>query len=235
MTRPASDAPLRFDVDGIARSIDHSLLRPNMNRATLEQGCHDADRLGVASICILPYFVSRAAHLLESSSVIVSTTIGFPHGAETTESKVFEARDALDRGARELDFVVNLSRTLSGEYAEVEREIEQLLRVTHDAGARLKVIFENCYLEDHHKIELCHISSAVGVDWVKTSTGFGSGGATPDDVRLMREHCSSAVQVKASGGIGDLDAVIGYLTQGVTRIGTSKTQAILQQARARWP
>jgi deoxyribose-phosphate aldolase len=143
----------------IARALDHSLLRPNTERTALEAACHDAVRFGVASVCLLPYFVGDAVRLLGSSGVVTSTTVGFPHGAESTAGKLAEARAALDSGALELDAVVNISRTLSCEYAEVRTELEQLLRVTHDAGARLKVIFENCYLDHRHKIELCRICS----------------------------------------------------------------------------
>jgi deoxyribose-phosphate aldolase len=235
MTRAPGDAsPADFSAASIARRLDHSLLRPDLARATLEGGCREALHFGVASVCVLPYFVKEAARLLDSSGVVTSTTVGFPHGGESTIAKLAEARAALDSGAQELDAVVNISLTLSGEYAAVQKEIEQLLRVTHDAGGRLKVIFENCYLEDRHKIELCRLCSAAGVDWVKTSTGFGSGGATFADVRLMRDHVSSSVEVKASGGIGDLDSVIEYLKLGVTRIGTSRTRAILEVAEERF-
>ena len=188
----------------------------------------------MASVCILPYFVAEATRLLGSSPVLCTTTIGFPHGATDTRVKLTEAEIALDAGARELDCVVNLSRVLSGEFDPVAREIARLVELTHDAKARLKIIFENCFLLDEHKIELCRICGSLGVDWVKTSTGFGQGGATPDDVALMRRHSPRSVQVKASGGIGDLDTLIAYLKFGVTRVGTSRTAKILAQAKDRF-
>jgi deoxyribose-phosphate aldolase len=211
------------------------LLQPHLDRAALESGCVVAARHGVASVCLLPYFVADAFRMLSDSDVVVSTTIGFPHGVQPTPVKVLESRVALDAGAGELDAVLNTSQIRSGNLDSVRAEVDELVRLTHDAGARLKIIFENCYLADAQKVELCRICSAAGVDWVKTSTGFGSGGATPHDVELMRRNSAASVQVKASGGIADLDGLIAYLRLGATRIGTSRTEAILKQAANRFP
>ena len=149
-------------------------------------------------------------------------------------AKLSELSAALDAGAREIDVVVNLSLVASREFGLVEREVRELTGACHDRGARIKVIFETCTLELDQKIALCEICGAAGVDWVKTSTGFGSGGATPEDVRLLREHTPETVQVKASGGIRDLASVLMYRDLGATRIGTSASREILQAARARF-
>ncbi|GIW94398.1 MAG: deoxyribose-phosphate aldolase [Pirellulaceae bacterium] len=217
----------------IAKMIDHSLLAPNLTERQLEAGCRLAAMYDVATVCIMPYFVERCAKLLSGSGVLPTTTIGFPHGAHRTALKQAESLRALDDGAKELDMVVNISKVLSGDWQYVEREIAAVLETVRAAGARLKVIFENCYLEETHKIQLCKICGELGVDWVKTSTGFGPSGATPDDVRLMREHSPEHVQVKAAGGIRDLDSVMVYRQLGATRIGASRTADILDELRSR--
>jgi deoxyribose-phosphate aldolase len=164
--------------------------------------------------------------------VKATTTVGFPHGAEATSVKLYEAGRALADGAEELDMVVNVSRVLSDDWDYVEREVRAVVRVVHGANAKLKVIFENCYLADSQKIRLCELSGALGVDWVKTSTGFGSGGATLSDVELMRRHAPPAVQVKAAGGVRTLDALL-EMRPFVTRCGLSRTREILDDCRAR--
>ena len=226
MTEPSLSA--------IQSLLDHSLLKPTLTVAELEAGCREAVLLGVASVCILPYFVERCAALLAGSSTLPTTTLGFPHGALPLSAKLSELGSALDAGAREIDVVVNLSLVASREFGPVEREVRELSRACHDRGARIKVIFETCYLEQDQKIALCEICGAAGVDWVKTSTGFGAGGATPEDIRLLREHSPETVQVKASGGIRDLASVLVYRDLGATRIGTSASREILQAARARF-
>ncbi len=194
----------------IAKMIDHSLLNPAMTAGDLERGCRVGAEYEVASVCVMPYFLQRAAQILAGSGVKASATVGFPHGGHTTAAKLAEARQALDDGGEELDMVANISAAVSGDWRYVRDEIRAICELVHGRGQKLKVIFENCYLADGQKIELCRICGEIGVDWVKTSTGYGSGGATLDDVRLMREHSPAAVQVKAAGGIRDLDAPLAF-------------------------
>lgn len=217
--------------EDVAKLIDHALLTPSLTVEQLESGCRMAADYGVASVCILPYYLRRAAELLAGSGVLPSTVIGFPHGGQATAVKRFEAETALADGGCELDLVVNVSQVVSGEWNYVRDDIAAVADVTHRAGQKLKVIFENCYLRDEQKIRLCQICGELGVDWVKTSTGFGSGGATIDDVRLMREHSPAAVQVKAAGGVRDLETLLAFRSLGATRIGTSRTAEILNEWR----
>ena len=217
----------------IAKMIDHSLLQPVLTQHELEEGIRLARDYDVASVCILPYWVGRCAELLAGSSVLPTTTVGFPHGAHATAIKATEARQALADGARELDMVVNISAVRSGDWTYVERDIAAVLEVTRQAGARLKVIFENCYLNDAQKIRLCEICGRLSVDWVKTSTGYGTGGATPEDVALMRRHSPPHVQVKAAGGVRDLDSLLRMRELGATRVGATRTRDILDECRRR--
>lgn len=216
----------------VAKTIDHALLKPTLTDAELEAGCLTARKYDVASVCIVPHALRRCAELLEGSSVQPSTTLGFPHGAHATRGKVAEAEQALKDGATELDVVVNIGKVLSGDYRYVRSELAALLELTRGAGQKLKVIFENCYLEREHKLALCEICSELGVDWVKTSTGFGTSGATVEDVKLMRSHTPPSVQVKASGGIRTLRQVLEMRELGVSRVGSSSTQAILDELLA---
>lgn len=224
---------MNWDYPDIAKMIDHALLKPTLTTAELAAGCLMARAYDIASVCIMPFAVKQCAELLDGSTVAPSTTIGFPHGASATSSKVQQSQTALQDGCVELDMVVNISRVLSGDWDSVHAEIKAVADVVHDAGQRLKIIFETCYLSDSDKIRLCEICGDIEVDWVKTSTGFGSGGATIEDLTLMRQHSPESVQVKASGGIRTLDVLLPVRDLGVTRIGTSSTQAILDEARAR--
>jgi len=217
----------------IAKMIDHSLLRPTLTGADLEAGCRLAVAYDVATCCILPYYLKRCAELLAGSSVASSTTIGFPHGGHTTAVKVAEAERALADGGRELDMVVNISQVLSGDWDYVRDDIRAVVDTAHAAGQKVKVIFENCYLEDAHKIRLCEICGELGADWVKTSTGYGDGGATIDDLKLMRKHAPPHVQVKAAGGVRTLDKLLEVRALGVTRVGASRTKDILDECRRR--
>ena len=222
-----------YSVRDIAKMIDHSLLRPTMTVEELEQGICLARQYDVASVCILPYYLKRCAELLAGSDVVPSTTIGFPHGGHTTAIKLAEAGRALDDGGVELDMVVNLSKVLSRDWAYVREEIGAIVELTHGRGGKVKVIFENCFLQDEHKIRLCEICGEVRADWVKTSTGYGSGGATLDDLRLMRKHAPPHVQVKAAGGVRDLDAALAVREIGVTRFGCTRTAEILEACKRR--
>lgn len=219
----------------LAKLIDHALLKPTLTEAELWQGCELARTLKVASVCIVPFAVGRCAELLRGSGVQPSTTVGFPHGAGSWQSKVREARESLNDGATELDMVVNINRVLSGSYAQVRDEIAAVLGEVRSANARLKVIFENCYLERDHKLALCEMCSELSVDWVKTSTGFGSGGATAADVQLMRAHTAPEIGVKASGGIRTLAEVKQFQALGCSRVGTASTASILNELVALSP
>ena len=217
----------------VAKMIDHSLLMPTLTADELEAGCRLALEYDVASVCILPYYLRRCAELLRGSGVAASTTIGFPHGGHATAVKLAEARQALADGGQELDMVVNISKALSGDWGYVEAEIAAIVELAHAAGQKVKVIFENCYLRDEHKIRLCEVCGRARADWVKTSTGYGSGGATLDDLRLMRQHSPAHVQVKAAGGVRDLDKLLEVRALGVSRVGASRTKDILDECRRR--
>jgi deoxyribose-phosphate aldolase len=217
----------------VAKMIDHSLLKPTMTRDELEAGCRLAVEYDVATVCIMPFFVSRAAELLAGSGVLPTTTIGFPHGGQSSRVKQLEAEQALNDGARELDMVVNISQVRSEEYEAVRTDILAVLQLTHARGAKLKVIFENCYLSQAQKVRLCEICGELSVDWVKTSTGFGTSGATLDDLILMRKHSPAHVQVKAAGGVADLDMLLKIREIGATRSGCSKTAEVLGELRKR--
>jgi deoxyribose-phosphate aldolase len=217
----------------IAKMIDHSLLNPTLQVADLEKGIALALAYDVGSVCILPYYLKTCAARLAGSTVKASTTIGFPHGGHATAIKVAEARQALADGGQELDMVVNISQVLSGNWTYVRQDIGAVIEVAHAAGQKVKVIFENCYLNEAQKIRLCESCGELNADWVKTSTGYGTGGATHEDLRLMRQHTPLHVQVKAAGGVRDLDALLAVRALGVTRVGATRTAAMLDEGRAR--
>ncbi len=217
----------------IAKMIDHSLLNPTLTTAELEQGCAIALKYEVASVCIMPFGLKRCAELLAGSTVAPSTTIGFPHGGHTTAIKVAEAEQALHDGGLELDMVVNISQVLSENWDYVRADIGAVIAVTHAAGAKVKVIFENAYLQDAHKIKLCEICGELGADWVKTSTGYAPSGATDDDLKLMRKYAPPQVQVKAAGGVRTLDRLLEIRALGVTRSGATRTVEMLEECKKR--
>jgi deoxyribose-phosphate aldolase len=217
----------------VAKLIDHSLLKPTFTTAELRSGCELAVRYDVASVCILPYALPLCAEILGASGVLPSTTIGFPHGGHHARVKAREAEQALEDGARELDMVVNIGAALSADWRGVSADIAAVLEPVRARGQKLKVIFETCYLNAEQKVRLCEICGELGVDWVKTSTGFGSGGATVEDVALLRRHSPLHVAVKASGGIVDLDTVLRLRAAGANRIGSSRTAEILDELRRR--
>jgi deoxyribose-phosphate aldolase len=214
-----------------AKMIDHSLLQPTLTDADLEAGCRLARDYNVASVCIKPYAVRQAAEWLRGSTVAVGTTIGFPHGGHVTAIKVTESDRALADGATELDMVVNIGKVLSGEWRYVADDIRAVIEVGHRQKALVKVIFENCFLKDDHKEQLCRICGELGADFVKTSTGYGDAGATDDDLRLMRRCSPPQVQVKAAGGVRTFDRLLAVRALGVTRIGATATKAILDEAK----
>ncbi len=217
----------------IAKTIDHSLLRPELDDAFVEDGCRLAARYDVASVCVRPVDVLRARAILDGTDVAVGTTIGFPHGNHRTETKVFEAVRAIGDGATELDMVLRIGALKSGRDADVQADIAAVVGVAHSAGAIVKVIFENAYLTDDEKIRACHLTEAAGADFVKTSTGFAPSGATHDDLRLMRANTSPHIGVKAAGGVRTLDALLDVMALGVTRVGATATADIIDDFRAR--
>jgi deoxyribose-phosphate aldolase len=242
---------MKYTYEQLAKMIDHSLLHPTLTDQELEDGCKLAAKYGVASVCVKPYAVRRAAELLRDTDVLVGGVIGFPHGNSVTEAKRYETELACKDGAVEVDMVINIGKALSGDWNYVERDIKAVCDEAHAHGAKAKVIFENDYLgqggaglgSSDFKRKLCQISERAGADWVKTSTGYGFvkgtdgkysyKGATPEDVRLMRAACSQRVQVKAAGGVRDLDSLILVRDLGATRLGTTATAAILDEYRKR--
>ena len=224
-----------YTYSDLSKMIDHSLLKPVLTADELEQGLKIALDYNVGSVCIMPYYLKRCAEALAGSTVKASTTIGFPHGGHTTAIKVAEARQALLDGGEELDMVVNISQVLSGQWDYVRADIKAVIDVTHDYGQKVKVIFENCYLDDAQKIKLCEICGELNADWVKTSTGYGTGGATDEDLRLMRQHSPAQVQVKAAGGVRSLDRLLAVRALGVTRVGATATVPILEEYKQRHP
>ncbi len=217
----------------IAAMIDHSLLRPNLTIEDIRTGCEVAKRYQTASVCVRPSDVRLVGELLEGTGIALSTVIGFPHGTQTISIKLAEALEAMEAGVVELDIVMNYSRLLSGDFDYVAEEISAITNAAHARGAIVKVIFENCYLTDELKIKACQICETAGADFVKTSTGFGTSGATAADVRLMRENTGPKVQVKAAGGIRTLDALLEMRRAGANRIGATATEAIMEEALAR--
>ena len=224
---------MSYTYEDISRMIDHSLLKPSLTTPDFEIGCRLAVIYKAGSVCIQPHYLKRCAEILKGSGCSASTVIGFPHGGHTTTAKVAEAEQALADGGEELDLVCNISRVLSGDWNYVRNDLKVVIDVTHAAGQKVKVIFENCYLNDAQKIRLCEICTDLNADWVKTSTGYGTGGATMDDLKLMRKHSAPHVQVKAAGGVRDMDALLECRAIGVSRIGASATQAMLDDCRKR--
>jgi deoxyribose-phosphate aldolase len=217
----------------LAKVIDHSLLRPELTDQDVIDGCQLAARYLTASVCVKPCHVRLAAERLKDSDVMVSTVIGFPHGSNLTAIKVAEAHAAMDEGAVELDMVLNIGQLRSGDADLVGADIKAVCDAAHVRGVKVKVIFENAYLNNEQKIIACQLCEAAGADWVKTSTGFAPGGATLEDLRLMRANVSDKVQVKAAGGVRTLDALLEVIDAGVTRCGATATAAILDEFEKR--
>ena len=220
-------------VKDIAKMIDHSLLRPELTVADVVEGCEVAKRYDVASVCVKPADVALAAKVLEGTDVMTTTVAGVPHGSSTTEVKVFETKQAIADGAVEIDMVLNYGRLKSGELDYVEQDIKAVVDAAHEQNVAVKVIFENCFLTPEEIKEACVICERVGADFVKTSTGFGTGGALIPDLILMRESCSPKVEVKAAGGVRTLDNALAVRSVGVTRFGATATAAILDDAAKR--
>jgi deoxyribose-phosphate aldolase len=242
---------MKYTYEQLAKMIDHSLLHPTMTDQELDEGCRLAAKYGVASVCIKPYAVKRAAELLRGSGVLVGAVIGFPHGNSCTESKRYETELACKDGAVEIDMVINLGKALSGDWDYVERDVRSVCEEAHRHGAKVKVILENDYLSgggaglsgDDFKKRLCELCERAGADWVKTSSGYGFvkqpdgsysyKGATEHDLVLMRASVSAKVQVKAAGGVRDLDGLIKVRDLGGSRCGATATAAMLDDYRRR--
>jgi deoxyribose-phosphate aldolase len=217
----------------LAKMMDHSLLQQTLTDADMVNGCELALDYNVASVCIKPYAVRLAAGILVGSTVAVGTTIGFPHGGHVTVLKVVEALQAIADGATELDMVVNIGKVLSRDWVEVANDIRAVVQVAHPNEAIVKVIFENCFLQDEHKEQLCRICGEVGADFVKTSTGYGPEGATDHDLTLMRRCSPPHVRVKAAGGVRTYDRLLAVRALGVSRVGATATKVILDECKAR--
>jgi len=217
----------------IAKMIDHSLLNPIMTEKDIIEGCEIARKYDVATVCVKPSFVDVAAKALEDSHVSVSTVIGFPHGSNLTEVKVFEAERAIAHGCEELDMVLDIGKLLGGEYEYVEHDIAAVAHTAHKRWTILKVILENAYLNDELIVKACQLCERAGADFVKTSTGYASSGATIHDLRLMRASVSDHIHVKAAGGVRSLDAALQVRAVGATRFGCTTTAKIMEDALAR--
>jgi len=232
-----------ISLKSLAKMIDHSLLHPTMTDQAIAAGCELACQYEVATACIKPYAIKLAKSILDGSGVAICAVIAFPHGNSTTAIKVHEAEEAIATGALEIDMVVNVGKVLGGDWDYVSDEIKDINATVVQAGALLKVIFENDYLQDLHIIKLCEICSQHAVAFVKTSTGYGFvkqpngfyayAGATDHALRLMRAHAAPAVQIKAAGGVRTLDDLLRVRALGVTRIGATATREILEDAKSR--
>ncbi len=223
----------RLTYRDITKTIDHSLLRPELDDAFVEDNIRLAVEYDVASVTMRPADVEKAAAMLHGSDVKVGTVVGFPHGNHLTSTKVFETERALAQGALEIDMVIKIGALKSGRDQDVEDDIRAVVETAHGRGAIVKVIFENAYLTDDEKIRACRMTEAAGAEFVKTSTGFAPTGATHDDLRLMRANTSPHIQVKAAGGVRTLDALLAVMDIGVIRIGATATQTILEDFKAR--
>jgi deoxyribose-phosphate aldolase len=221
-----------MDAIHLASMIDHTLLKPEATEAQIRQLCDEAKQSSFASVCVNPPYVELCAGLLAGTPVRVCTVVGFPLGAHVPEVKAFEAQHAIRAGATEIDMVINVGALKDRNPALVERDIAEVVRVSHAAGALVKVIIETALLTDEEKIMACRLAQSAGADFVKTSTGFGPGGATPHDVALMRQTVGPQMGVKAAGGIRTLQDALAMIEAGATRIGASASVKIIAEAGA---
>jgi deoxyribose-phosphate aldolase len=217
----------------IAKMVNHSMLRPDMTREEVAADCAMARKYDIISICIRPYDVAFCRRMLEGSDVRISAVVGFPHGNSVTETKLFEANRAMDEGAAELDMVLPIGMVRSGEWQYAETEVRQIVEAAHGRAVLVKVIFEDCLLSDDEVVHCCRLCEAAGADYVKTSTGYGAGGATVSRVRLMRASCPPRIGVKAAGGIRTLDQFLLLLDAGAVQQGTRSTKTIIEEALER--
>jgi len=222
----------QYSYKTIAKTIDHSLLKPEMTRDEVKAGCEIAKKYDVASVCCKPCDVAFCADLLRGTDVEIGTVVGFPHGSSTTSTKVFETKQAVADGATEIDMVLNIGLLKSGQFDLVQADIAAVVAAA--AGKMVKVILENAYLTDAEKIKACQLVEAGGANYVKTSTGYAPTGATLEDVRLMKKSVSAKIKVKSAGGVRTLDALIDMLDAGITRSGATTTAAMLDEYDARY-
>ena len=221
--------------NGVAALIDHTLLKPDAARADIEKLCREAAEFHFATVCVNPAWVALCAALLRGTGVNVCSVVGFPLGATTGDVKHYETRRAIFDGAAEIDMVINIGALKSGDVRTVERDIEGVADACRQAGATSKVIIEAALLTDDEKVTACTLAKAAGADFVKTSTGFGPGGATPGDVALMRRIVGEEMGVKAAGGVRDLEGLKAMVAAGATRIGASAGVKIVQEAKGQKP
>ena len=219
--------------EDVALMVDHSLLRPQLTRAEVEAGLDLAKRYGVAAATMRPCDIDLAVRALAGTAVQPGSVVGFPHGSQNTATKMFETRDLLERGAREIDMVIAISRLLSRDLEYVQAELDSVAELCHRHSAILKVIFENAYLTDEFKILACQCCAKANVDFVKTSTGFAPSGYTVADLKLMRQHTPAHIAVKAASGLKALDQVLDVRALGVTRVGLTSTAAVLEEWKSR--
>jgi deoxyribose-phosphate aldolase len=220
---------------GVASMIDHTLLKPDATRREIEALCREAAEFKFASVCVNPTWVALCATLLQATGVKVCSVVGFPLGATTPDTKHYETRRAIFDGAREIDMVINIGALKSGELRVVERDVEAVAFPCREAGALSKVIIEAALLTDDEKITACTLAKAAGADYVKTSTGFGPGGATAADVALMRRVVGEDMGVKAAGGVRDLESLKAMVAAGATRVGASAGVRIVQESQGKQP
>ena len=221
------------DPTKIAALIDHTLLKPTAAPAQIEALCQEAMEYGFASVCVNPSHVKLAAQQLRQSAVKTCTVIGFPLGATTSAAKIFETKEAVELGAEEVDMVINIGALKAGNDALVERDIVGVVKAAHQGGAICKVIIETCFLSDEEKVRACNLAQKAGAEFVKTSTGFGGGGATVADVALMRQTVGPEMGVKASGGVRNFADAKAMVAAGATRLGVSAGVKIAQAARGK--
>ncbi len=227
--KPSASTP-----EQLASMIDHTLLKPYTTLAELKAHCETAIEYHFKTVAINTASLAYCTKLLEGTGILCDATVSFPFGQSTIEAKVFEAADAIEKGAGEIDYVINLVELKSGNWDYIETEMQQIVTACHNKEVPVKVIFENCYLTEAEKRRLCDISLLVKPDFIKTSTGYGSGGATLEDVKLMKACVGSQIQVKASGGIRTVDDALAMVQAGASRIGTSAGVQIVDECRKRF-
>ncbi len=223
---------MKYTLHQLAKTIDHSLLKPEMTRAEVQAGCEIAKKYDVASVCCKPADVQFCAELLKGTDVEVGTVVGFPHGSSATETKVFETKLAISHGATEIDMVINIGWMKSGMYSEVQADIAAVVAAAN--GKCVKVILENAYLTKEEIAKGSQLVEAAGADYVKTSTGYAPSGATLEDIKIMKDNVSSKVKVKSAGGVRTLDVLIEYLDAGISRTGATTTATMLDEFAERF-
>lgn len=220
----------KVTVQDIANTMDHSNLQPQLTIEDTIACCKMAKEYNCISVCVRPSDLEIVAKELEGTDIIITTVVGFPHGTCTTETKVFETKDAIAKGADEVDMVLNIGRLKSGDYEYVEKDIAAVAQASHEGGIKMKVILENAFLTEEEKVLACQMCERAGADFTKTSTGYAPSGSTIEDLKLMRANTKPEMQVKAAGGIRTLDQALAVMATGTIRIGTRSTEAILKEA-----